>query len=635
MKGAALSYPGTSRVGARLRWAGLFGLIAVLSLALAPGVADAKKKKDRVKVASYNLYLGSDLADATNAGLASRTDLFADEVGEVLSDVQVNDFRVRATTIAKKIKKKKIDLVGLQEAALWKIEIPTDGGGPPRGTSANVVLIDYIDTLVDKLNKKAKSKKQCGKIAKKRIAEGKKPKPCYRGYRLVGFQQEADVEQLGDFDNNPGPNGTTFDISNSASLGAAAPSRWLEGNDDIGINLGEPPAAQCSDGIDNDGDGKIDYGPAGTNETSGPAFAGTQGLNSPAPPWDCETRLDNSETDINPGPPTANTDPSGLPQDANFDHNIYTYFKNGPGFPAGVQSPDDGTPTCTPSAGCPLGVSYDAAGNGLDKPGITDCNPSVPGPQDTSPDRGPAQGFDPDTGAGPVPPWPFAGYDGDEEPQPGFQVPVCVFHGIDGDLRLQMRDAIIKRKGAGVKTRNVKGGNFSSAFQVTVFGTQLKFTRGWIATDASVRGKKFRLVNTHLESESVGTVREDQASELVASGGPATAPKTVLVGDLNSDPTREATNLPDGDGGSKLAIDRLFAVGFFPVEPPGFSGGHGELLNDLSNTLDNGRIDHILANNPSIRFRSGTILDPIGGGLWASDHGGVFSRLKVPGGKKK
>src|SRR5215211_4760173 len=267
MKGAALNYPGSSRVGPRLRWAGLFGLIAVLSLALTPGIADAKK--DRVKVASYNLYLGSDLADATNAGLASRTDLFADEVGEVLSDVQVNDFTVRATTIAK-----------------------------------------------------ANNKKQCGKIAKKRIAEGKKPKPCYRGYRLVGFQQEADVEQLGDFDNNPGPNGTTFDISNSASVGAAAPSRWLEGNDDIGINLGEPPAAQCSDGIDNDGDGKIDYGPAGTNETSGPAFAGTQGLNSPAPPWDCETRLDNSETDVVPGPPSpgggGTTDPSGLPQDANF-----------------------------------------------------------------------------------------------------------------------------------------------------------------------------------------------------------------------------------------------------------------------------------------------------------------------------
>src|SRR5215216_4916249 len=155
----------------------------------------------------------------------------------------------------------------------------------PYHSKKNTVLIDYIDTLINKLNKKAKSKKQCGKLAKKRRAQGKKVKPCYRGYRLVGFQQEADVEQLGDFDNNPGPDGKTFDISNSASLGAAAPSRWLEGNDDIGLNLGEPPAAQCSDGIDNDGDGKIDYGPAGTNETSGPAFAGTQGLNSPAPPW--------------------------------------------------------------------------------------------------------------------------------------------------------------------------------------------------------------------------------------------------------------------------------------------------------------------------------------------------------------
>jgi endonuclease/exonuclease/phosphatase family metal-dependent hydrolase len=212
-----------------------------------------------------------------------------------------------------------------------------------------------------------------------------------------------------------------------------------------------------------------------------------------------------------------------------------------------------------------------------------------------------------------------------------------MLHGIDGDIRLQMRDVIIARKGAGVKTRNVTGGNFSpaSTLSLTVFGTSLNFTRGWTAADVSVRGKKFHLVNTHLESESVASIREDQASELVAPGGPAAVPNTVLIGDLNSDPAREPTNLPDGDGGSRIAIDRLFAAGFFPVQVPGFTGGHGELLNDLSNTLDNGRIDHILTNSPSIRLRGGAILDGQIGGLWASDHGGVLSTLNVPGGKKK
>jgi endonuclease/exonuclease/phosphatase family metal-dependent hydrolase len=516
----------TSRMGGRLRWAGLFGLIAVLSLSLTPGVAGAqkgKKKKDTVKVLSYNLYLGSDLANAVNAGLASRTDTFADEVGEVLRDVNLNDFNLRAMRIAADIKKKKVDVVGLQEAALWKIEIPTDGGGPPRGTPALVPQIDYIDTLLNELNKKARTKRQCANAAEKRKAQGKKPKPCYRGYKLVIAQQEADVEQLGDFDNDPGPNGKTFDVSTTDSAEDFA--RWLDGNDDPpGVNIGEPPS----------------------------------------PPF---------------------------PTDANFDTS-------------------------------PTGTVPDPGGG-------TDC-------PDTNPAAGPAFG---DTTPGG--PWPFAGYDGDIDPAtPGSQMPVCLFHGIDGDLRLQMRDVIIARKGAGVKARNVTGGNFSpaSTFSLTVFGTPVNFTRGWTAADMTVRGKKFHLVNTHLESESVGTIREDQASELVAPGGPATAPNTVLIGDLNSDPTRAPTNLPDGDGGSNIAINRLFAAGFQPVQPPGFSGGHGtaqqDVLNDLSNLLDNGRIDHILTNSPSIRFRSGTILDGQIAGLWASDHGGVFSRLKVPGGKK-
>jgi endonuclease/exonuclease/phosphatase family metal-dependent hydrolase len=517
-----LSNPRTSRIGGRLRWAGLFGLIAVLSLSLTPGIADAKKKKkkkDTVKVLSYNLYLGSGLADAVNAGLTSRTDLFADEVGEVLREVNLNDFTVRAKRIAKDIRRKRVDLAGLQEAALWRIEIPTDGGGPPRGTAALVPLIDYIDTLLNELNKKARSKKQCGRIAKKRKAQGKKPKPCYRGYRLVVAQQEADVEQPGDFDNDPGPNGKTFDVSSTTSPQDFA--RWLDGNDDTpGVNFGEPPS----------------------------------------PPF---------------------------PTDANFD-----------------TSPTGNTP---------------------DPGGGTDC-------PDTNPAAGPAFG-DPTPGG----PWPFAGYDGDIDPgTPGSQMPVCLFHGIDGDLRLQMRDVIIARKGAGVKTRNVTGGNFSpaSTFSLTVFGTSLNFTRGWTAADVSVRGKKFRLVNTHLESEDVGSIREDQASELVGPGGPATAPKTVLIGDLNSDPVRAPTNLPDGDSGSNIAINRLFAAGFRPVQPLGFSDRDAELLSDLSDLL-NKRIDHILTNSPSIRFRSGTILDGQIAGLWASDHGGVLSRLKVPGGKKK
>jgi endonuclease/exonuclease/phosphatase family metal-dependent hydrolase len=552
-----VAYRGSSRAGARLRWAGLFGLIAALCICLMPGVAEAKKgkkKKDQVKVLSYNVYLGSETDRARDIALCGapgcepgegspRTDAFADEVGQVLRNVEANNFPVRARTIAKQIKKNKADLVGLQEASLWKLEIPTDGGGPPRGSAANVVLIDYIDALVDRLNKGARTKTQCGRIAKKREAQGKKPKPCYRGYKLVVAQQEAVLEFPGDFDNDPGPNGKTFDVSSTDSLEDFG--RWLEGNDDTpGVNFGEPP--------------------------------------------------------------------SPFPTDANFD-----------------TSPTGNTP---------------------DPGGGTDCEAPVgqQAPIDTNPAAGPAFGEDVDPGPG-VNPWPFEGYDGDVDPvTPGAQMPVCLFHGIDGDIRLEQRDALLARKGAGVKTRNVTAGNFSPGNTLTfeVLGLPVPTTRGWVQADASVRGKKFRLVSTHLEDEDNGTIREDQAAELVAPGGPATAPKTVLIGDLNSDPSVAPGADPEEDGLSNVAYNRLVAAGFRSLTGPAPTFGHGELLNDLGNLIDNDvvpadplddpvRIDHILTNSSSIGLASSVRLDPLGGGLWASDHAGLLSRLRVPGGKKK
>ncbi len=410
----------------------------------------------------------------------------------MLRDVNANDFAVRARTIASEIKKNKVDLVGLQEAALWKLEIPTDGGGPPRGTSATTPLIDYIDTLLGALNNKARTKKQCK-------AKGLKGDKCYRGYRFVVAQQEPDIEQPGDFDDNPGLDEKTCDLSSGTCAPPPGSDSWTWGNDDTpGVNFGEPPS----------------------------------------PPF---------------------------PPDANFDN-----------------SPFNGA---------------------ADAVGATDC-------PDTNPSTSPS------------PPFPavFA-----TNPNP-----VCMFHGIDGDLRLQLRDVILARKGAGVKTSNATGANYSpaSTFALTVFGQPLSFTRGWTSVDVSVRGKKFHLVNTHLESEDAGTFREDQAGELVAPGGPATATPTVLIGDLNSDP-----NLADPD--SPPAFLRLAAAGFRSLTGATLTYGHGELLNDLGNLLDNSRIDHILTNSPSITFRTSAVLDGQGGGLWASDHGGVLSRLNVPGGKKK
>jgi len=425
----------------------------------------------------------------------------------VLSDVLANNFEVRAKHIARDIKKKKIDLVGLQEAALWKLQTPTDGSGlNPAAQRALNPVVDYIDELLEELNRKAKTAGECKK-------QGIPKSKCFRGYKLVIAQQEADLEFLGDFDNNPGPNGTTCDLSSGTCPPPPGSNSWTTGNDDTGVNLGEPPS----------------------------------------PPF---------------------------PPDSNFDN-----------------PPFNGA---------------------ADAPGAQDC---APGAGDTNPS------------ASPNPPFP--------SPFDQANNPVCMFHGIDGDLSLTMRDAILKRKGAGVKTRNSRSSNFANILALPLFGGQaeVEFTRGWTATDARVRGKRFTFVNTHLESESEGSIREDQASELIAPGGPASGPRTIIVGDLNSDPNRAPANLPDGDGGSNIAINRLFAAGFTSlVTTPGIAtgshGDHGDVINDPNDLLGEGWIDHILTNSPAKLKRKGKaiILDGFEDGLWQSDHAGVLVRIK---GKKR
>ncbi len=615
-----MSYPRSSRIGGRLRWVGLFGLIAALSLSLllitgAPNAANGqdettanvakkkKKKKKPVKVMTQNLYAGASLEpiiEAANAGqpgpvtgaadpnqcgfpssaailacTAQRVaagDNFINEVGFALKDVETNDFNIRARTIANQIKKHKPDLVGLQEVALFKIEIPTDGGGPPRGTPATVPLIDFSDTLLNTLNKKAMSKKQCKK-------KGLKGDKCFRGYKQVTLQQEADIEQPGDFDNDPGPNG-------------------------IGGN-----------------------GPA--FDTTGPPFPFDGATPKPGPP--CFNGFDDGV----PGPPAEGpNDPETNP--GGDDTGV---FAQDPG-PPNPQFPS-GSPVNDPITGQPAPFDW----NG-DSSSNYQNNGNIPGTQ--------ALSCGPDTTAGifgVTPPDPTDGYSyasdcpdnnpiGGESEGPDDKSDTtssCVFHGIDGDARLQLRDAILVRKGAGVKTTNPQGGNYTNTLEIPIFGGSavVRFVRGWTSVDATVRGKKLHFLNTHLEDIEAGTVREDQAAELVQPSAPGAVNKTVLVGDLNSDPSIDPGPDPVNDNAeSNIAFNRLAAAGYTPVTGSFNTYGHAEILNNPNDNTFTKRIDWIMTNSPSITLRSSRLVNAFANGLWGSDHGGILSVLNVPGGKK-
>jgi endonuclease/exonuclease/phosphatase family metal-dependent hydrolase len=147
-------------------------------------------------------------------------------------------------------------------------------------------------------------------------------------------------------------------------------------------------------------------------------------------------------------------------------------------------------------------------------------------------------------------------------------------------------------------------------------------------------GKRFRFLNTHLES-FVDATRVKQAKELVAKGGPArsTGP-VVLVGDLNSDPKGRGNN---GAGAYKAVTAFGFADGWSQLHL-----GNGvtccsnkELTGPRFSGVDNGRIDYLMTKGGGYRFvkasHTGT-RSRTPSGLWDSDHVGTVGTVRL--GKK-
>ena len=175
-------------------------LAAALILALLPSFAVAKAKEDHghhkgheanhgksqgaakeVNVMTRNLYLGADLGPPIAAKSVGE---FTQLNGQVLREVTANDFPVRAKGLAQEILKKKPDLVGLQEAALWRTGPPSlepllNSGAVPTATA---VRYDYLAELLAQLNK-GKGKPQ---------------------YRVAISQDEFDFEAPADENGVPG-----------------------------------------------------------------------------------------------------------------------------------------------------------------------------------------------------------------------------------------------------------------------------------------------------------------------------------------------------------------------------------------------------------------------------------------------
>lgn len=207
--------------------------------------------------------------------------------------------------------------------------------------------------------------------------------------------------------------------------------------------------------------------------------------------------------------------------------------------------------------------------------------------------------------------------------------------------RLTMRDAILVRKG--VKVRNKKSGTFDTLLQVTPSGVKVDVTRGWTSLDATVKGKKFRFVNTHLEAFDSGSanttnrgtslgngqIREAQAKDLVKRGGPARSKlPVIMLGDFNSD---VKTEVKPGDGLAYRVVAKAKFVERNLRKPLScclnsslLTAAGGGRTSDFDH-----KIDHIFTNAPKrIKLRKGAVTGiKTVNGFWSSDHAGVYSSL--------
>ena len=196
------------------------------------------------------------------------------------------------------------------------------------------------------------------------------------------------------------------------------------------------------------------------------------------------------------------------------------------------------------------------------------------------------------------------------------------------NVRFLYRDVILARKKTGLKFSNFQSKNFQARLPIPVGGQSVPSISGWASVDVNIFGRKFRLVNTHLQPFSDPAslqVHLAQAEELL-TGPAATELPLVFIGDFNSP--------SDGTG---IAYNNFINAGFndaWKIEGKGDGltcCQDADLLNLISQLFV--RIDLILfRGNFSVK-----IVDVVGEeqedrtptALWPSDHAGVFGSLHL------
>ena len=193
------------------------------------------------------------------------------------------------------------------------------------------------------------------------------------------------------------------------------------------------------------------------------------------------------------------------------------------------------------------------------------------------------------------------------------------------DVRLTDREVILAR--SDVQVSNPQERNYTAA---SLFLGAIPLTRGWASVDATVGGRTFRFVATHLQPDDLpgaGSVQVAQAAELLAEQANALVP-IVLAGDFNS-----AAN-----GSTTSTYGMITAAGYGDAwlasrkGAPGYTCCQTEDLKNRASQLDT-RIDLILFSG-TISALGASLIGHVpaartSSGLWPSDHAGVYAGLRL------
>ena len=175
-------------------------------------------------------------------------------------------------------------------------------------------------------------------------------------------------------------------------------------------------------------------------------------------------------------------------------------------------------------------------------------------------------------------------------------------------------------------TKRFKGG-FAHHFDPPTVRGPAPELRGWVGVDGKLAGRKFRFVSTHLEAYSPA-VADQQMQELLMKSGPLGSKKrhSILVGDFNSAPGPNANDR--GTTRDANAYYSAIDAGFRNPLPTRKTCCFADDLHQTTAKLETW-IDHVLVRPKIKAVKSGIVGTKQVGGLYPSDHAGIFATLRL------